>query len=127
MADELTIDKDNRVWVAPRSNQLFCFEISGTGNNTKLTLLRSFPSVVQGSPRSITADHAGNIWIGTRDQGLYCLHFDGLTLQSVRQLTTQNGMSENFINYLFCDKKTIIYGPVRHLAWIRSRLTIIVF
>jgi len=110
MADELTIDKDNRVWVAPRSNQLFCFEISGTGNNTKLTLLRSFPSVVQGSPRSITADHAGNIWIGTRDQGLYCLHFDGLTLQSVRQLTTQNGMSENFINYLFCDKDNNIWA-----------------
>jgi ligand-binding sensor domain-containing protein len=110
MADQLTVDNDNRVWVVTRSDQLFCFEISGSGDSTKLTLLRSFPSVIKGSPRSIAADQSGNIWIGTRDEGLYCLHFDGLTLRSTRGVTMQNGLSENFINYLFCDKDNNIWA-----------------
>jgi signal transduction histidine kinase len=110
MADQLAIDKNNRVWVATRSNHLFCFEISGSGNNTRLSLLRTFPQPLNGSPRSIAADQAGNIWIGTRDEGLYCLHFDGLTIRSIQELTTLNGLSENFINYLFCDKDNNIWA-----------------
>jgi signal transduction histidine kinase len=110
IADGFAIDKDNRAWVAPRNSQLFCFEISGSGNDTKLSLLRNFSKMIPGSPRSIAADQAGNIWIGTRDQGLYCLHFDGLVLRSIRQLTTLNGLSENFVNYLFCDKDNNIWA-----------------
>jgi ligand-binding sensor domain-containing protein len=110
MADQLTIDKNNRVWVAPRSNQLYCFEISGTGDATKLSLLKTFTNMPLGSPRSIAADQAGNIWIGTRDQGLYCLHFDGLNLASTKQVTTLNGLSENFVSNLYCDKENNIWA-----------------
>jgi streptogramin lyase len=110
LADGLTIDKNNHVWVAPRSDQLLCFEISGTGNDTKLSLLKTFQSVVPGSPRSIVADRSGNIWIGTRDQGLFCLHFDGLNLLTTRQVTTKNGLSENFVNYLFCDEDNNVWA-----------------
>ena len=110
LADQLAIDRDNKVWVAPRSNYLFCFQISDSGTNTKLSLLKTFSKTIVGSPRSIVADQKGNIWIGTRDQGLYCLHFDNLKLKSIRQLTTQNGLSENFVSYLYCDKGNNIWA-----------------
>jgi signal transduction histidine kinase len=110
MADQLTIDTNNRIWIAARSNNLFCFEVSGSGNQEKLTLLRRYFRPFPGSPRSIAADHSGNLWIGTRDQGLYCLKLDGLYIKSIKQLTTADGLSENFINYLYCDKDDNIWA-----------------
>ncbi len=110
IADQVTIDKDSRVWTAPRNNELFCFEISGSGNNTTLSLLRDFSKPIVGSPRSITADQGGNIWIGTRDQGLYVLRLDGLNIKSIKQLTTVDGLSANFISYLYCDKENNIWA-----------------
>ena len=112
MADQLTIDTANRVWVAPRSNQLLGFEIVTTANNKKLSLIKQIENILPGSsPRSIVADKSGNIWIGSRDWGLFYFHFDEkLNLRSTRQLTTQNGLSENFINQLFCDKDNKIWA-----------------
>lgn len=110
MADQLAVDNKNRVWVATRSNQLFCFQISGSGAHSKLSLLRSFDKIVPGSPRSVIVDKSGNIWIGTRNNGVYCIHFNDLSVQSVRQLTSQNGLSENFISYLFCDNDNNIWA-----------------
>ena len=110
LADELTIDRDNRIWTATRSNQLFCFQLFGYGKNLKLTLLKSYTRPILGSPRSITSDQAGNIWVGTRDQGLYCIQLDGLNIKSAKRLTTVNGLSDNFINYLYCDKDNNIWA-----------------
>ena len=110
LADQLAIDTLNRVWIATRSNSLFCFQVSGSADSTTLKLLKSFSQTIVGSPRSIVADQKGNIWIGTRDQGLYCLHFDNMVLKSVRELTIQNGLSENFVTYLYCDKNNNIWA-----------------
>ena len=110
LADEVTVDKNNRIWAATRSNQLFCFQLSGHGNEVKLSLLKSYTRPLLGSPRSITSDQAGNIWVGTRDQGLYCIQLDGLNIKSLKQLTTINGLSENFIGYLYCDKENNIWA-----------------
>jgi len=110
MTDQFTIDKKNRIWVAPRSNKLFCFEISGHGNNAKITLLKKIDSITTNSPRSITADHDGNIWIGTRNQGILYVTLDDLTIRSIRNITTKEGLSENFIVRLFCDKDNNIWA-----------------
>src|SRR6266496_643241 len=110
MTDQFAIDKNNRIWVAPRSNKLFCFEISGSGNDIKLSLLKIFQRVTPNSPRSITVDHNGNVWNGTRNQGIFCLYLDGLNIRSVRNITTQNGLSENFVTYLYCDKENNIWA-----------------
>ena len=111
MADQLAIDGNNRIWVAPRNNKLFCFQVTGNGNEKKLSLLKKFDTILPGnSPRSITADRSGNIWIGTRDGGLFRLHFEGLNITSRRQLKTVNGLSENFINYLYCDNDNNIWA-----------------
>ena len=110
MTDQFTIDKKNRIWVAPRSNRLFCFEISGHGRNAKLTLLKKFDTITTNSPRSITADKHGNVWIGTRNQGIFYFSFDGLTIRSVKNITTIDGLSENFIGRLFCDQDNNIWA-----------------
>ncbi|HEX6847362.1 MAG TPA: two-component regulator propeller domain-containing protein, partial [Chitinophagaceae bacterium] len=110
MTDQFTIDKKNRIWVAPRSNRLFCFEISGHGSDAKLTLLKKIDTITTNSPRSITADADGNIWIGTRNQGIFYFSLDGLTIRSVRNITTQDGLSENFIGRLFCDHDNNIWA-----------------
>jgi ligand-binding sensor domain-containing protein len=111
IADQVTVDKNNLIWVAPRNNKLFCFRLTGSGNNKTLTLLKKFDDIIpSNSPRSITADQSGNLWIGTRDGGLYCLHFDGLNITSRQNLKTVNGLSENFINYLYCDKDNNIWA-----------------
>ena len=110
MTDQFTIDKKNRIWVAPRSNKLFCFEISGHGSDAKLTLLKKIDRITPNSPRSITADGDGNIWIGTRNQGIFYFSFDGLTIRSVRNITTIDGLSENFIGRLYCDQDNNIWA-----------------
>ncbi len=110
-ADQLAIDRHNRAWVVTRSNKLFCFQISGTGTDIKISLLKSYDNVLPGSsPRSITVDQSGDIWIGTRDLGLFSLHFEELNLQSTKRLSTTEGLSENFISFLFCDKDNHIWA-----------------
>jgi signal transduction histidine kinase/ligand-binding sensor domain-containing protein len=110
LADQVTVDKENRIWTAHRGNELFCFQLTGSGNNQKLELLRKFTRPMTGSPRSITADQTGHIWVGTRDQGLYCFYFRGLTLDSIHQLTTLSGLTSNFVSSLFCDRDNNIWA-----------------
>ena len=110
MTDQFAIDKYNRIWVAPRSNKLFCFQISGQDSNVQLTLLKKIDSITANSPRSITADRDGNIWIGTRNQGLYYFSLDGLKIRSVKNITTTEGLSENFIARLYCDRDNNIWA-----------------
>jgi signal transduction histidine kinase/ligand-binding sensor domain-containing protein len=110
MTDQFTIDRKNRIWAAPRSNRLFCFEITGHGDDAKLTLLKKFEKITPNSPRSITADHDGNVWIGTRHQGIFYFSLDGLTIRSVRNITAKDGLSDNFIGRLFCDRDNNIWA-----------------
>jgi signal transduction histidine kinase/ligand-binding sensor domain-containing protein len=110
MTDQFTIDKKNRIWVAPRSNSLFCFEITGHGDDVKLTLLKKFENITPNSPRSITVDHDGNVWIGTRHQGVFYFSLDNLAIRSVKNITAKDGLSENFIGPLFCDKDNNIWA-----------------
>ena len=110
MTDQFTIDKKNRIWVAPRSNQLICFGITGHGDSARLALLKKFESITPNSPRSITVDNDGNVWVGTRNQGLFYFSMDDLTIRSVKNITTKDGLSENFIVRLFCDRDNNIWA-----------------
>src|SRR5688572_352973 len=110
MTDQFTIDKKNRIWIAPRANKLFCFEISGHGSDAKLTLLKKIDSITPNTPRSITVDRDGNVWIGTRNQGIFYFSFDGLTIRSVRNITVKDGLSEDFIARLFTDRDNNIWA-----------------
>jgi signal transduction histidine kinase len=110
LADQAAIDKYNRIWVAPRSNRLLLFTEENDGRKLTLRMAAtwSVPSGV--SPRSIAVDNEGRVWLGTRDHGLFCLFFDGLQMRSYKQLTIKNGLSENFIRYLFCDSDNTVWA-----------------
>ena len=110
MTDQFTVDKKNRIWIAPRANKLFCFEISGHGSDAKLTLLKKIDSITPNTPRSITVDRDGNVWIGTRNQGIFYFSFDGLTIRSVKNITAKDGLSEDFIARLFTDQDNNIWA-----------------
>ena len=114
LADQVAVDKYNRIWTVTRAGKLFVFRLSRGANNSagaNLQQLAVYPDVLgKASPRSITVDNAGSVWIGTRDNGLYCLHFDSLRLLSQQHLTSENGLSENFVNYLQCDPDNTIWA-----------------
>jgi signal transduction histidine kinase/ligand-binding sensor domain-containing protein len=109
LADQVAIDRNNRLWAISRSDELFVFQIDEAG--ASLRLIRKYGKELPWkAPRSLAVDKEGRVWVGTRDHGLYCLFFDGLRLVHWKQLTMQNGLTENFINYLFCDPDNTIWA-----------------
>ncbi|HEX5654760.1 MAG TPA: two-component regulator propeller domain-containing protein [Chitinophagaceae bacterium] len=110
--DKVAVDGKGRIWAATRGNKLNCFGVSrNKDGKIQLSLLRTYSKELPFmSPRSIIADKAGNMWIGTRDHGLALLHFDDLILQSVQFINTQDGLSNNFVNYLLCDDDNTIWA-----------------
>ncbi|HVS97397.1 MAG TPA: two-component regulator propeller domain-containing protein [Puia sp.] len=105
LADQADVDRRNHIWCVTRTNELFEFRIDNTAGASSLRLVHRFGkgAILPWSPRSLAIDSAGEIWIGTRDHGVYCMAEKGDSLVFRRQLTMQDGLSENFISYLACD------------------------
>jgi signal transduction histidine kinase/streptogramin lyase len=110
LADQAAIDKYNRIWVAPRSDRLLLITEDQGAGKMMLRTVASWKLPPGVSARSIAVDHEGRVWLGTRDHGLFCLFFDGLQMRSYKQLTTKNGLSENFIRYLYCDGDNTVWA-----------------
>jgi signal transduction histidine kinase/ligand-binding sensor domain-containing protein len=110
-SDKFVITSDNHLWAVTRERKLFSFLIHPDSPDHYLQLLRIYKKELPDvSPRSITVDKNGNVWIGSRDHGLFCLFFDGLTLRSWKQITTREGLSDNFISYLHTDENDNIWA-----------------
>ncbi len=111
LADGLVLTPEKYLWVITRSNYLFVFRTHPETPDHYLEWLKTYhdelPSI---SPRSIAVDQQGNLWIGTRDSGLYCLFFKGGILQSWKQFTVQEGLSQNFISYLHVDPDNTVWA-----------------
>jgi len=111
LADEFVLTPDKKLWVITRERKLFLFRIHPEDPDHYLELLKIYnKELPPGSPRSIAADKNGNVWIGMRDNGLFCLFFDGLTLRSSKQVSIQEGLSDNFIAYLHVDEENNIWS-----------------
>jgi signal transduction histidine kinase/sugar lactone lactonase YvrE len=109
--DQIAFDNKNRLWVASRGNELFVFEIRPGNQKEYLRLLKKYD---KGRPhlsaRSLTTDHFNNVWVGTRTDGLYCFRFDEqLNILSTQQFTIRDGLSDNFITHLNCDRENNIW------------------
>lgn len=106
LADQAAVDKYNRIWLVTRKNDLYVFAV---GASLQLLQQCRLP-LPGGGARSMALDSSGHLWVGTRDHGLYCLGFDDLRLASRQQITMSDGLSENFMAYLFCDADNTIWA-----------------
>jgi signal transduction histidine kinase/ligand-binding sensor domain-containing protein len=110
MSDQGAIDRADRIWTVTRSNELYVFRINRDRHSLQLLRRYGKGTLPEWSPRSLAIDTAGRIWIGTRDRGIYCMRQSGNSLVFERQLTMQDGLSENFINFLHCDPEGNIWA-----------------
>jgi signal transduction histidine kinase/ligand-binding sensor domain-containing protein len=110
LADQAALSKDNYLWIATRNKKISLYKIDPSDKEHYLQLVKLFDrQLPEMSPRSICVEN-NHVWIGTRDHGLYCFLFDGTKLQPEEQLTTQKGLSENFVSSLYCDPSNTIWA-----------------
>ncbi len=104
MTDMMILDKHQRLWIAPRDNHLAVFSLDAGQPGHYLQLLKDYAKELPDiGPRSIAEDIKGNIWIGSRYNGVYKLELSGLQLLSIKQFTTHDGLTDNFIYSIACD------------------------
>jgi signal transduction histidine kinase/ligand-binding sensor domain-containing protein len=110
-ADQVSITADKHLWVINREGKLFEFRIHPDNPDHYLELIKIFHKELPVmNPRSIIADKEGNVWIGSRDRGLFCFFFDSLSLRSWKKVTTSEGLSDNFVSYLYVDENNSIWA-----------------
>ena len=110
MSDKVLVGSQQRLWIAPRDNHISVFSLHPERPQQYLELIKDFSNELPDmSPRSITEDKQGNIWIGTRYNGVYKLELSGLQLRSIRQFSTRDGLTDNFVYSMACDNSNNIW------------------
>ena len=108
--DQIAIDKKKMLWAAPRNGALVCYSINPTDPSNFLKFHHNYRSVLPAlNPRSIVIDTSNRIWVGTRYDGLYCFEMDDTTLKRQQHFTVKDGLTDNFIYYLACDRNNNIW------------------
>lgn len=109
--DQLALYQDAYLWVATRDNQLKAYSLHPESLSKYLQLRYDYSDKIQGiEPRSLTVDTTGNVWIGTRNNGIYRLQMEDNISEPLLQITTQHGLTDNFLLYLHCDTDNNIWA-----------------
>ncbi|HTQ27188.1 MAG TPA: two-component regulator propeller domain-containing protein, partial [Puia sp.] len=109
--DHLVTDKHGRLWLVTRDNHLLVYGIHPNEPAHYLQLLHDYSTELPPvSPRSLALDNDGNIWIGTRFSGLVKIVFQGDRIRSFTQLSTRDGLTDNFVYVLHCDKENNVWA-----------------
>jgi signal transduction histidine kinase len=109
LIEGMYIDNHNKLWVISRSAGLQIFSIHPENPLQYLQMERQFITEFEGaSPRSITVDKNEILWVGTRDDGLIGFEYKNSQLIKQYHFQTQNGLADNFITALACDKNNNI-------------------
>lgn len=103
LADQMTIDGQNRLWLATRNNHILVFTIDPQHQRHYLQLAHDFSKELppEMNPRSIAVDKQHTIWVGTRFHGIYQFKHNGTSLQLMHRYTTHEGLTDNFV-YTLC-------------------------
>ncbi len=110
LIDQFSFDSHGRLWGATRNNKLMLFELDPMHKDQYLHLLKMFDKELpMVAPRSITVDKNNIVWLGTRHDGLYKLEMDGLTIKKQQQISRKDGLSDNFITTLYCDRENNVW------------------
>lgn len=126
--DQAATDKYNRIWAVARSDSLTLLRVDTARGSKSMIEIAGWLPIPGANPRSVAVDNNGHVWIGTRDRGVYCLFFDGLRLRSYKQLTINNGLSENFVRYLYCDPDNTVWAGtpsgLDRISWHNDSFTV---
>ena len=110
LSDQACLNGD-LLWVVTRNSKLFLYRIHPDDPENYLEALGIYEKQLSAlSPRSMVADKQNRVWIGSRNHGLFCFQYKDGEIKLLNQLTTKNGLSENFISYLHCDSSNNIWS-----------------
>lgn len=102
--DKAVLTSDDLLFVVTRAMSIYIFKTDPSDPANYLRLIKTYDWRKENvEPRSIDIDRSGRIWLGTRQQGLVCYTFINGELKFNRQLTIKNGLTENFVKYVYCD------------------------
>lgn len=109
--DQMRMDRNERLWVITRNGHLYTFILKTENNKQKFYLLKDHSGELPGlEPRSLEIDSNNTIWVGTRNKGVFMLRFDSMRLISSTKFSTANGLSNNFVYSLCCDKYNTVWA-----------------
>jgi len=109
--DQFAMDSQGQIWAPTRDNHLLVLSTHPETPNEYLRLEHDYAKNIKGfEPRSFIMDTADNIWIGTRHNGVYYLKQNGDELQLISQFSTKEGMTDNFIYWMYCDLENNIWA-----------------
>ncbi len=109
--DQAAYDSKGNLWAATRTGELVMFQINPSDPSNYLEEKKVFVKELSGiSPRSIIIDKNDQIWIGTRSHGIHVFSLETGKLVRKFNLTSASGLSDNFTNFLACDKENNIWA-----------------
>ncbi len=102
--DKAVLTTDDFLFVVTRSMTIYIYKIDPSNPDNYLRLVKYYDWGDRNiEPRSIDIDSSGRLWMGTRQRGLVCYSVNNGELKFLRQLTVKEGLTENFIKYVYCD------------------------
>ena len=109
--DKAVLTTDDFLFVVTRAMSIYIFKINPSNPDNYLRLVTKYDWQKENvEPRSIDIDSSGRLWIGTRQQGLVCYTLINGELKFTRQLTIKNGLTENFVKYVYCDTRSNVWA-----------------
>jgi len=112
LIEGLHIDQNKQLWVVSRGGGLQLFSIHPENLSLYLQEKQQFTNELEAaSPRCMTVDKNGLFWIGTRYDGLIAFEYKNNRLIKKYHFQTENGLTDNFVTSLACDRyNNIVIG-----------------
>ncbi len=109
LIEGMYVDKNKQLWLVSRGAGLQVFDIHPEDLPHYLQKKYQFIKEFEGaSARCITVDKSEFLWVGTRYDGLLGFEYKNGQLIKRYHLQTQDGLTDNFIITLACDKNNNI-------------------
>jgi signal transduction histidine kinase/ligand-binding sensor domain-containing protein len=105
LIEGMYVDRKKQLWVISRGNGMQVFSLHPENTTEylqpKYHFLKEFENA---SPRCIAVDKNELLWVGNRYNGLMAFEFKNNQLIKRWHFKTDNGLTDNFITWLACDK-----------------------
>jgi len=109
--DKAVLTRDDFLFVITRSMTVYIYKVNPADPDHYLQLVNRYDWQDRNiEPRSIDVDSSGRLWVGTRQRGLICYNVTNGQLKFARELTVRDGLTENFVKYVYCDNKGNVWA-----------------